>query len=415
MLKPRQDMLPVSLKGLEVYQLTDGDQPAAHFYMEAQVCAPDSQYVLLHTPANAHPSERNHRTPGFCFLLCDLGNHGELIPLIEEPGSMGPAIAPDGAWLYYFIDETEVNAGRLTLKRVRLDGAQRETMCVFDTPPKGASHQASYPRRLSTISADGARIAMGAFLGNTFSADAPWGILVFDLKAGTCAVIHADPTIFNPHVQYSRSTDPEASHDLLIQQNHGTRYDAANARKYACGDDGNGIDLHIIRDDGSNLRDIPVGRDGEEFLQGHQCWRGNRSSILVASMRKSTALDPIIEAWPAAHAGHIGRNTPNARRRDLTCKVSRPNFVHFGADATGKRLLTDNLPGPAGDGLFLGILPDDDREDFGLESLTYLLGTGSSWKKTAHVHPFLSPDGKMGFFNSDAGGMNQTYMVKGWR
>ena len=33
--------------------------------------------------------------------------------------------------------------------------------------------------------------------------------------------------------------------------------------------------------------------------------------------------------------------------------------------------------------------------------------------KQAHIHPFLSPDGSMAFFNSDESGILQAYMIRG--
>ena len=49
-----------------------------------------------------------------------------------------------------------------------------------------------------------------------------------------------------------------------------------------------------------------------------------------------------------------------------------------------------------------------------LHGWTFLLCPGSSWDKGAHIHPFLSPDGRTGFFNSDESGILQAYMVRGW-
>ena len=36
---------------------------------------------------------------------------------------------------------------------------------------------------------------------------------------------------------------------------------------------GEGADIHVIRDDGTLFRNLPWGRDGNEFCQGHHCWR----------------------------------------------------------------------------------------------------------------------------------------------
>jgi len=44
---------------------------------------------------------------------------------------------------------------------------------------------------------------------------------------------------------------------------------------------------------------------------------------------------------------------------------------------------------------------------------TFLLSPGSTLNKQTHIHPFLSPDGKMAFFNSDESGVAQAYMICG--
>jgi Tol biopolymer transport system component len=45
--------------------------------------------------------------------------------------------------------------------------------------------------------------------------------------------------------------------------------------------------------------------------------------------------------------------------------------------------------------------------------LAYLLDTHGTDRKQTQAHPFLSPDGTMGFFNSDESGILQAYMVRG--
>lgn len=48
-----------------------------------------------------------------------------------------------------------------------------------------------------------------------------------------------------------------------------------------------------------------------------------------------------------------------------------------------------------------------------LTGWTYLLSPRSTCLKGAHIHPFLSLDGTMGFCNSDESGLLQAYMVTG--
>ena len=66
-----------------------------------------------------------------------------------------------------------------------------------------------------------------------------------------------------------------------------------------------------------------------------------------------------------------------------------------------------------GGSLYLADLPADDTSP--LKNTVFLLNPRSSWGKDTHVHPFLSPDGRMGFFNSDESGILQAYMVRGWK
>jgi hypothetical protein len=44
-----------------------------------------------------------------------------------------------------------------------------------------------------------------------------------------------------------------------------------------------GADIHVLRDDGSTFRDMPWGRDGNEFCKGHQCWRGRTSWAITST------------------------------------------------------------------------------------------------------------------------------------
>ncbi len=45
--------------------------------------------------------------------------------------------------------------------------------------------------------------------------------MVFDAEQGTVQLVIHGPSWCNMHPQYCRSLDPEASHDILIQENHG--------------------------------------------------------------------------------------------------------------------------------------------------------------------------------------------------
>jgi hypothetical protein len=291
-----------------------------------------------------------------------------------------------------------------------MDGTDRDTIAVIDGSLLGTSFRPSRPYPLSTISSDGQRLAISAFLGDGQTENAPWGLLVLDVQEATTELIIHGPTWCNMHPQYSRSLDPMESHDILIQENHGSTCDRTGAFTKLTG--GHGADIHILRDDGGNLRDLPWGRDGNEFCQGHQCWVGrSRWAITSTSTRKPKSCR-LIAGQAAPHVGHRGIHTPGGRRNDLSRTFPHPDFHHFATDIMGRRLISDAGPRDCGGSIYLADLPEDEAAP--LENITFLLNPCSSWQKEAHVHPFLSPDGTMGFFNSDESGILQAYMVRGW-
>lgn len=368
---------------------------------------PDSKRFVLHRSAHAHGSRKED--PGHRYLLCDLQDRCSLSPLTEELGVTGPAVAPDGKHLYYFVDETEVGSGRLTLKRVHLDGTKRETILAVAGALPGTRFRPSRIYPLSTISSDGQRVAISAFLGDGRTDGAPFGLMMFDVRKATVALIIQGPSWCNMHPQFCRSLDPEARRDLLIQENHGNVCNARGEVQRLTG--GDGADIHVIRDDGTALRNLPWGRDGNEFCQGHQCWRGGTTWAITSTGTRSPPEAQLIEGRPAAYARHAGLKTPGGIRNDLSRSFVRPQFYHFGVDAAGDRLITDAGPLDKRARIFLATLGEPGLD--AAKTFTYLLAPKSSCVKNAHIHPFLSPDGSLGFFNSDESGLLQAYMIRG--
>ncbi|MFH1571861.1 MAG: hypothetical protein ABIL09_27980, partial [Gemmatimonadota bacterium] len=175
---------------------------------------------------------------------------------------------------------------------------------------------------------------------------------------------------------------------------------------------GAGADIHVIRDDGTRLRDLPWGRDNNEFCQGHQCWVGHSTRALTSTSRREPPGAELIEGYATDHQGHLGIATAGGRRNDLSRSHPRPGFYHFATDIAGQTLITDAGPRDTGGGLWLARIPADDTEP--LADWTWLTSPRSSWAKGTHIHPFVSPDGRTGFFNSDESGVLQAYMVRGW-
>lgn len=407
--RPRPDLLDAeSAAGIEVIQLTgEPDVPSSHVYMEAPVFTSDSKRFVLHRSATAHGSSQSD--PNHQYLRCDLDDDCSLHPLTDEVGATGPAVSPDDKYLYYFVNETTVGGGRLTLKRVNLDGTGRETIVVVDQALPGTRFRPSRIYPLSTISSDGRRLAISAFLGDGQTEDAPFGLMVFDLEQASVSLICHGQTWCNMHPQYCRSTDTEARHDIMIQENHGNEASITGSITRLVG--GEGADIHLIRDDGTDFRNLPWGRDGNEFCQGHQCWRGRTAWAITSTGARRPPEAQLIEGRAAAHAGHIGSRTPGGARNDLTRDFPNPHFYHFATDLAGRRLISDAAPLNKGGRIYVADLGEPGQAP--LSNFRYLLNPKSSGEKQAHIHPFLSPDGKLGFFNSDESGILQAYLIRG--
>ena len=110
-------------------------------------------------------------------------------------------------------------------------------------------------------------------------------------------------------------------------------------------------------------------------------------------------------------AQHRGLAAPGGVRNHLSASFSGPCFSHFATDISGTRLVTDTTAEDRGGRVFaaaLGRVGEDPAS-----SWRCLAHPRSSWKKEAHIHPFLSPDGTRAFFNSDESGLLQAYMIQG--
>jgi len=412
-----------SPEGLEVYQLTSEAVSSCHVYMEAQVFAPDSSCFLLHRSARPHGSDSDD--PLHRYLLCDVAT-GELLPVTSETGATSPSVSPDGKWFYYFVTlggqySTALNE-RVVLRRRNLDGTEPVDLLVIDDRIPGTPFHPSRLYPLSTISSDGKRLATACFLGDGAREGAPWGLWVIDLESGESWLPVIGPTWSNLHPQYCRSLDPEFCRDIMIQENHGAIRSADGGRK-GCAPASRGADVHLVRDDGQHFRSFPWGRRRDEQAQGHQCWRGKSQWAIIST--NTLREDPerhegwLLESEALPFTDHLGAELGGVRNR-LCAGMEGKHFSHFASDADGARLVTDCLENPdeflkhegavPRDALYLLSLGEAGEEP--ARKLQFLLRPRTSWHNGAHAHPFLSPDGRAAFFNSDESGTMQAYMVK---
>lgn len=404
--RERGDMLSrESPAGLRVVQITtDAKRASWNVYTEAPVFTPDGKRFVF-------VRERN-------YWLCDIADNFGLRQLTDEKNAKGAAMTPDGKWFYYVIEDPAATGAALVLKRVSLKDYRRHVVLAIRDRIPGSEFRPSRVYSLSSISSDGKRLVTSCFLGDGKKDGAPFGLLVFTLDKPSVRVFPLGADFNNMHPQYSRSTDPAFAHDILVQHNHGSVVDASGRTLTLVG--GDGADLHVIRDDGTNWRDVPIGRDGVEWVQGHQQWRGRMNSVLSA-MSIPKGKKRILEGFPIPtdkQTSHRGSRIPGARSNDVTREIAAPEFWHFSVDASGLRIVSDTSGTDPATGrrrihLVVGTLTGGANP---LLKTRFLLDTRTSGKdQPAHPHPFFSPDTKAVFFNSDADGIPQVWMATGYR
>jgi len=246
-------------------------------------------------------------------------------------------ITIDGRYVYYTERETK-RGGRLTLFRKDLETFRSEVLFGASGKLPGSNLPLSRFSHIQTVSSDNRCVATsGCLLGDRRKSDTPVGILVIDIDSGQTRIAAQDPDFSNPHVQYCRSPEVDASHDLMIQMNH-SMAPVSGAL---------GVDAHVVRDDGENWRNLPWGRDGQETLIGHQIWRGHtRAGVTVTLEHCDTSYgwadgtrQDVVAGWPVsaardAHTGSLTSGAANARV-ELSKTFPKARFCHLCADASG--------------------------------------------------------------------------------
>lgn len=408
-----------SPKDLRVTCIT-GDSPHvhSHIYMEASVFTPDSRrfvFQRFHTKAAGY----NDRFLRRDLWLCDLDDGCALRQLTDHPAAIAPSVAPDGRYVYYMTTQRDpTSPPHPTLHRICLDSFKDETLATFDKVLDGVG-KPSQLYLLTTVRGDGGALAFGAFLGDG-KKQGMWGVVSFDLTSGETKLVAHSAHMLNQHMQYARTADPQRKHDLLVQHN-------ANTISTPMGEIqslGRGCTLFVIRDDGTNYRRVPCGNVPHEKVHGHQEWRGDKDTLLVGIDQVGPGdahTRPVIEATPIP--ADPNDDTPPAllpgadeHRNDITRSLDQPMCGHTAIDPTGTKFITDmrDMGAPAETTtLHIGTLPDEPNAALRAQ---YLLDPRSTYTRdqATHPHPFLSPDGKRAFFNTDYTGKPQVWMVEGF-
>ncbi len=353
---PRRD----AETGVRVTQMTSAPMIHENIYPESPVFTPDSR-CFIYSRRQALDSPRE-------YWIADLTTN-YVRRLTDEDNVKGPVVTPDGQWMYYMVEGEEIE-----LKRLSLESFERETWMTTDLI------HAAYP--LGTIRHDGqAYITSGAVDKHV------WAVVKFDLAARRAEIIMQTDQICNAHPQYARGP----FNDVLIQENHGCQFDE-DGRCIAL-TSGLGADLHVIADDGSNLRDVALGRSELEKIQGHQCWVGTTERVLSTLVRRDTTAEPF-------RSDRLVVITPGRDDREVVGRGQA--FSHPSVSRNAKWWVSDE--GGTAD-LFLGSMETHRYE--------LLVHTGSSFgsPQYTHPHPAFSPDNLKVLYNSDVTGVPQVHVA----
>lgn len=354
--------------------------------------------------------------------VCYPGKKVRTRKLFKDSRSRPIVVTFDGRFVYY-AEHSDKKGGSVTLFRKDLETFRSERLFQAQGKLPGTKLPA-LKFNPATVSSDNRRVAGSMFLGDGKTKDAPYGIVALDLDSGLACIAAEHRDFLNPHLRYCRSTEAEASHDLLIQMNHGARIEADGRAALLLGppSDG-GVDIHVVRDDGANWRDLPWGRDGKESLIGHQIWRGDTRAAATVTLENPDnsygwadgSRQDVLAGWPvkASPNAHRGRLTPGGRRVWLSEGFKKARFCHLCSDASGLKFVFDTFPIFDGERAGMQIFVGSAKNETSPLKFRYILNSRVTFGGPAgyHAHPVLSPDGSRLMFNSMASGTRQFYMV----
>ena len=411
-MKPCPEFLDqASPAALEVHQLAPGEETSQVIYPDFPAFLYDGRRMLLHTASG--------------LQICHLDDRFRLEPLASRPpGLDGGRLAADGRHVVF--RDPDADEDRFLLHRLDLHTGKVEpgifcmerTVADTDVPVNQLKWDA--------VSHDATRFAGLVYLDYGKRRDGDYGLVTMDSRTDRSWVIFPQPHSLS-HLRYCPAPDPPATHDLMVQMMHGSRVDENGKVERSLGPPSDrGVDIHVLRDDGTHWRDMPWGRDGEESCIGHQLWRGPEHAgvtITLQNMDNSYGWadgtrQHVVAGWPVAadpSGEHCGRTGREQSRALLSGRLENPRFCHLGTDRTGLRFALDTFPvfdgRRAGMLVYIGNAPD-------LRSplhFRYLLNSGVTLNPGQghnHAHPILSPNGQELFFNSDFSGKPAAYIVR---
>jgi hypothetical protein len=368
--------------GARVKQLTSAALISNNIYGESPVNSADGSRILV------------GRCADFCFdtvgslMLIDL-NRLTIVKIDDMRGVRAVSTSSWNDFAYYWNLENElVQFNMMTLeKQVVFKAETADEVVPF--------HCAISPDQRYMLAKKKRLTGPGS---PTFQ------ILRYDLLKGGIKVIYEDQEICNPHLQFN----PVTGNEILVQNNRGTKMNAAGEFIYA--NTKEGTTLFQIDKDGANKTYLPAGPPHTPDITGHECYIADTGKALFSTH------------WNKKNFSFEGefKNTNlftaapgDASPTPYECPEHRFNHVsvskcgtYFVADSHGDEGFFKNgkLQPPM---LVVGNLNTGKYDVLLKDSMSY--GGGN---QCAHTHPYITADNKHVIFNANPGyGTPQVFAV----
>ena len=353
--------------GVAVHQATSEAVDKSNIYCEYPWCPPDSHcfVYMRHAPEYAPNSME--------YVICDFGTWNKRV---VGRGSGGRIMANGGKFHYWRFN------GGSTQELVECD-LETEAEQAIDVP-EGVPRNSSFD-----ISTGGRYLAFSKPL--SFDPQM-FAIGVADLERGTVEIIHEDPYICNPHLQF----EPAEGKQLMVQHNRGCVFTSDGTRELLCGIEG--CTLFVLSVPDGEVTRLPVGPPHTASLSGHETWLGPTGE-LIATLNYAEDYD--------YGKGRIVCVKPGEPHREV-CTPWELN--HIGVEPSGRVFAGDAyMP----DEIVIGSATTSRAVAVCQSKSTY-----NRWNRRqgpekyvfdTHPHAYISPDLKWVVFSSDRIGVAQVY------
>ncbi len=399
-----------SPKNLEVYQLTDEYESVRLEYPDRPSFLADGRTFLLKTSDGPR--------------LFHLDGGGRCEKITEDIHNMR-VLGLAGDRTHLVMREMDCTENKLHLYRLNVSTGRVEKIISLEGKIPGSECPVGC-MAIEAISFSGLRLGALAYLDYGRKSHGLTGII--SLKAGSNAIDIISRQEFQiAHLRYYPHDCGTLVNHMLFQQNHDAQLDKKGRRINQVWNKNHlGMDLHVIKDDGTAIMDLPFGRDGQEAGIGHQVWcpgtdyvtsimyQASDNSYGWASGTRQHMVTgrPVSDDRIGQHLGRVGRED---ERFLLSQNYEGPGLCHLAVDGTGKRFAFDTFPVWNGKKSGMAIYAGETDGQIKPLNFKYLLNSGqvfNSPKGHAHAHPILSTGGDEIFFNSGFHGRSQAFIIK---